>query len=267
MNRTVATGRRNRSSPDGRLVVAGVRPESLRWGQFPATLRAQQLPEALPVRIHHIGIEDLVMRAVDLVDDDVAGNVRTPILGEERTAILVITHRGEDGHIAEENTGLVNLAALDIVSGIPEKHIEKALVSRHAFGSGFTDELVELPMRVRLVVIGGGQVRPQGFFHHVLLGQGSVGCSDAAVETGLSVEEDKACDCAPAPLQLDREFVGDDAAERPADEMVGAVGIGFLDSVGVALRHLANRPRRGVLRFGLLNSDDRAIQMIAEHLI
>ena len=64
--------------------------------------------------------------------------------------------------------------------------------------------------------------------------------SDAAVDTGLSVEKDKACDYASASLKLDGEFMGDDASKRPAEKVVGPGRINPLDSVGIVFRHIAN---------------------------
>src|SRR5580700_1931378 len=89
----------------------------------------------------------------------------------------------------------------------------------------------------------------------------------SAVDDWLSVEKDEACD-ASALLELDGEFMGDDAPVRPAEKIVGPVRINSLDPVGIVLSHIPNRLR---FRFGgllnLLNSYDWAVQVIAENLI
>ena len=74
---------------------------------------------------------------------------------------------------------------------------------------------------------------------------------DATVDTGLSVEKNKVCDYASAPSELDGEFMGDDASERPAEKVVGSGGMAHtalretqkermkLDATGAGLATLA----------------------------
>ena len=102
-------------------------------------------------------------------------------------------------------------------------------------------------------------IQLHGLFQDVLLVQGLV--RDAVVDPGLGVEEDESSDDASAALKFDREFVSDDAAKRPAEQVVWPVGIRFLDSVGMGARQIPKRLQFGlpILR-NLLYPDNRAVQ-------
>src|SRR6201999_188917 len=89
-----------------------------------------------------------------------------------------------------------------------------------------------------------------------------------AAEAGLGVEKDEPCDDAAASLQFDGDFMGDHAADRPAEEVIRAGRMIRLNSVGIDGRHIADRTWFGLLAvWGLLDSNDRAIEVTTESLI
>src|SRR3954453_17007968 len=62
--------------------------------------------------------------------------------------------------------------------------------------------------------------------------------------------------------------MSDDASERPAENLVRPGGLNPLNPVGVVPCHIANRLRFGFFgEQGLLNSNDRALQVSAKTLI
>ena len=88
---------------------------------------------------------------------------------------------------------------------------------------------------------------------------------DDPVRAESIVQQYQAFDDAPASLKLNGELVGYDAPKRPAEKLVATGGIDGLEPVGIACRHAANRFGFSfAILWDLVDSDDRAIQMVAQ---
>ena len=180
------------------------------------------------------------MRAVDRVHGNVAGNVRSPTLLKERTAIALFPHRREYGRVTLENAGFVGPMEQNATIEVLHNEVQQLLVSRKFDGSTLANHFFYFLVGERPIPLWQTcSAHAQEFFQNALLGQG-MAWGHAAADSGLSIEQDEVCDNGSAPLKFDGDFMGHHAAERPAEKVVRTGGIDPLNSVGVVFRHFAD---------------------------
>src|SRR5690242_17382169 len=197
------------------------------------------------------------MCAVDGVQGDVTSDVRPPTSQKRRTPIGVALRGIKYDCVTVENARLVCSMQCDAAFHALQNQIEILLVFRKLGGSPFANQFFYLFVgqglilfRVVYVVVA------QDFF--------KLGWSDAHIDAGLGIKNDEACDYTSSALKRDSEFMGDDASERPTEKVAGPRWIDLQDSVGIVLRHIANRARVGLFILqGSLDSNDWAVQVIA----